>query len=199
MREYETAVVVQPELSDEGLRDLCARMNDVLEKNFAHRLGLDDQGKRKLAYEIRKFQKGHYLYLSYLDEGLAVPDLERILRLDESVLRFLTLQVNPDVKDIEARKAEAADLERIREQKAAERTAREAEEARARADEARARAEAAASETASAAAALAEGEAGDEASVDAGGELERGEAEQTGGAGALDADEQDKMPTEEEG
>jgi small subunit ribosomal protein S6 len=81
-----------------------------------------------MAYEIRHFQKGRYILLLYLDSGKVVPEIERVLRLDDSVLRFLTVQAKDDVVDIEARKAEAAELERLRAQRAAERAAREAEE-----------------------------------------------------------------------
>jgi small subunit ribosomal protein S6 len=81
-----------------------------------------------MAYEIKHFQKGRYILLLYLDNGKVVPEVERVLRLDDSVLRFLTVQAKDDVVDIEARKAEAAELERLRAQRAAERAAREAEE-----------------------------------------------------------------------
>jgi small subunit ribosomal protein S6 len=142
VREYETTLIVQPEISDEGVQTLCQRLDGVLEKHGAIRLLHDDAGKRRLAYEIRKFQKGRYITLSYLDEGKAVPDLERSLRLDDSILRFLTVQVADEVKDVEARKAEAAEQQRIREQKAAERAEREAEEAARAAEEETARAQA---------------------------------------------------------
>jgi small subunit ribosomal protein S6 len=132
LREYETTFIVQPEISDEGREALCQKLDAALEREGSVRLLLDDVGKRKLAYEIAKFQKGHYLTLSYLDTGKAVKELERLLRLEESVLRFLTVQVADDVTDIEARKTEAAEQEKIRKQRAAERAAREAEEERAR-------------------------------------------------------------------
>ncbi len=132
MREYETTFIVQPEISDEGREALCQKLDSALEKQGSVRLLLDDVGKRKLAYEIQKFQKGHYLTLNYLDEGGGVKEIERLLRLEESVLRFLTVQVAEAVADIEARKAEAAEQEQIRKQRAAERAAREAEEERAR-------------------------------------------------------------------
>jgi small subunit ribosomal protein S6 len=132
LREYETSFVVQPEISDEACQALCAKLDNALEKQGAVRLLLDDAGKRKLTYEIQKFQKGRYLTLSYLDKGPAVRELERLLRLEESVLRFLTVRVNDEVIDIEGRKTEAAEQERIRKQRAAERAAREAEEERAR-------------------------------------------------------------------
>lgn len=134
MREYETTFIVQPEISDEARGAFCTRLDTLLEREGAVRLGLDDVGKRKLAYEIRKFQKGHYYTLGYLDVGKVVKELERVLRLEESVLRFLTVQVADDVVDIEARKVEAAEQERVRKQRAAERAARDAEEERIRAE-----------------------------------------------------------------
>ena len=137
MREYETTFIVQPEISDEGVQTVCDRLDAVLSRRNATRLMVDDLGRRRLAYEIQNFQKGRYLTLMYLDTGDAVPEIERTLRLEDSVLRFLTIQVNDLVADVEARKAEAADLERLRAEKAAERAARDAEEAaRAEAEEA---------------------------------------------------------------
>jgi small subunit ribosomal protein S6 len=129
VREYETTFIVQPEISDERVAALTARLDELLERRGAVRLLYDDQGRRRLAYEIKKFQKGRYITLHYLDRGEAVADIERSLRLDDAILRFLTVQVNPEVLDIEARKVEAAELERIRAERAAERAAREAEEA----------------------------------------------------------------------
>ena len=135
MREYETTFIVQPEISDEGVKALCDRLDGVLAKRDATRLLYDDMGRRRLAYEIQHFLKGRYLTLMYLDTGAVIPELERTLRLEDSVLRFLTVQVSDHVVDIEARKKEAAELERVRAEKAAERAAREAEEEVARAAE----------------------------------------------------------------
>jgi small subunit ribosomal protein S6 len=138
VREYETTFIVQPEISDERVTALTGRLDELLERRGAIRLLFDDQGRRRLAYEIKKFQKGRYITLHYLDMGEAVAEIERSLRLDDAILRFLTVQVSPEVVDIEARKAEAAELERQRAQRAAERAAREAEEAARAAAEGRA-------------------------------------------------------------
>ena len=80
MREYETTFIVQPEITDEGVATLFGRLDDLLEKQKATRLLFDDQGKRRLAFEIQKFQKGRYVTLYYLDEGVVVPEIERVLR-----------------------------------------------------------------------------------------------------------------------
>ena len=129
MREYETTLIVQPEITDEGIASLQQRLDGTLESAKGIRLLYDDLGKRRLAYEIQNFQKGRYVMLRFLDEGTAIPGLERALHLEDSVIRFLTVQVSDRVEDVPARQAAAAEEERIRAEKAAERAAREAEEA----------------------------------------------------------------------
>ena len=132
LREYETTFIVQPEISDEGTKAILGRLDGILASAGATRLMCEDHGKRKLAYEINKFHKGHYYTLMYLDGGKVVPEVERSLRLDESVLRFLTVQTETDVTNVEERKAAAAQAEIEQAKRAAERAAREAEEAEAR-------------------------------------------------------------------
>jgi small subunit ribosomal protein S6 len=132
LREFETTFILQPEISDEGVRAVRERLDGILERHGATRLLYDDDGKRRLAYEIRHFQKGHYLTLHYFDGGKVVPEIERALRLDESVLRFLTVRVADEVGDVEERKRQAAEEEKVRAQRAAERAALEAQEAQER-------------------------------------------------------------------
>jgi len=132
MREYDTTFIVQPEISEDGREALVLRLRGVLERSGAAPLEVEDMGKKKLAYEIKKFQKGHYLSLFYLDSGKAVAELERALRLDESILRFLTVRTADAVEDVDARKARSVDLEKTRKERAAERAVREAEERAAR-------------------------------------------------------------------
>jgi len=182
LREYETNCIVQPEISDEGIATLRERFEGILERSGADRLAWDDQGKRRLAYEIESFQKGHYLVLSYLDDGKVVRELERVARMEESVIRFLTILANEEVIDLEARKKEAAELEEERNRKAAEAAAREAEEAAERAareeEERRAAEERAAAETEKQAAEAerraAEGETPGEGETPAEGETQAG-------------------------
>ena len=103
MREYETTLIVQPEISDEGIASLQERLDGILESADAIPLLYDDLGKRRLAYEIQDFQKGRYVMLQFLDKGTAIPGLERALRLEDSVIRFLTVQVSDHIKDVPAR------------------------------------------------------------------------------------------------
>jgi len=161
VREYETTIIVQPEISSEGTEALLSKMDSVLERAESVRLMCADLGKRKLAYEVRKFHKGHYYTLSFCDDGQVIPDLERNLRMEESVLRFMTVLVDDDVADLDVRKERGRELEAEQQKRAVEKAAREAEEARAReevervAAEERAKEEAAAAEQSAAEAATA--------------------------------------------
>ena len=137
LREFETTYILQPEITEEGAKAINQRLDSILERTGAIRLLLDDDGKRRLAFEIKHFQKGHYFTLHYFDGGKAVPEIERALRLDESVLRFLTVRVADEVGDIEERKRQAAEEEKLRAERAAERAALEAQEAREREAEGR--------------------------------------------------------------
>jgi small subunit ribosomal protein S6 len=133
VREYAFNFVIQPEITDEGIARICERFEGIVDRAGDTRLHYEELGRRRLAYEIRNFQKGHYLALHFLSNGKVVPELERSARLDDSILRFLTVLESESVEDIEARKKEAVVLEEDRKKKAAERAAREAEEAAARA------------------------------------------------------------------
>ena len=185
MREYETTFIVQPEITDEGIQAICHRIEAVLEKQGGTKLFYDDMGRRRLSYEIRNFQKGQYLTLFYLDEGKAIPEIERCLRLDDSILRYLTVLANDDVTDIEARKAEAAEIESLRAQKVVEKAEREAEDA------ARAAEEAATAEAAAAAAAKSEAAAKEAPDTEASAELSQDGDNDGGASDATDVPKSD--------
>ena len=136
MREYDLIYIIQPDATREREVEIHAKVDSFVSEGGGTHLLRDDWGKRKLAYEIHKFQKGHYFQLSFLGNGAFVPDMERQLRLDVDVLRFLTVLANDNVKDIEARVTQAREYEaeqaRRREERElleAERAAREAAEA----------------------------------------------------------------------
>jgi small subunit ribosomal protein S6 len=139
LREYEFTFVVQPEISDEGVQAISQRFEGILSTHKSEKLFYEDWGRRRLAYEIKNFQKGHYQVLHFLSDGKVVPELERSARLDDSILRFLTVLANEEVVDVDARRSEAVLLEEERKKRAAEKAVRDAEEAARAAEEAQAR------------------------------------------------------------
>jgi small subunit ribosomal protein S6 len=160
VREYELIYIIQPDATPEREKEIHSRIDEGIARAGGTFLLRDDWGKRKLAFEIRKFQKGRYVLAGFLGEGSIVDELERNLRLDPDVLRFLTVKTHDEVRDIEGRIAKAREEEAERARRREERERLEAERAAARqavADAAAARV--AAEEAASAAdASEAEGE-----------------------------------------
>jgi small subunit ribosomal protein S6 len=101
MRHYETLFVINPDLSEEDTTQLIEKFSGVLSKGGADILKTDLWGRRRLAYPIKKFSKGFYVVLEYGSDPEAVAEMERLFRIDEKILRFLTVKKN-NVFDPEA-------------------------------------------------------------------------------------------------
>ena len=86
----------------------------------------DDWGKRRLSYEIKKFQKGHYFQVNFLGSGKEVGEIERLMRIDADILRYMSVLANDEVKDVETRVVEAAKQAAEQAQRRAEREAERA-------------------------------------------------------------------------
>lgn len=92
MNRYEMGVVIRADLEEEAFR---AEMERV--KGFIDRFGgtidkIDEWGRRKLAYPIQKLTEGMYTFITYSAEGNTPKEVESRLRLQENVLRFLTIR-----------------------------------------------------------------------------------------------------------
>ena len=81
LRRYEITYLVQPEATDEERAKVEDRVAGVFSKMGAHVLRREDWGKRKLAYEIRKYNKAYYTYLIFAGTADVPAELERNLRL----------------------------------------------------------------------------------------------------------------------
>ncbi len=117
LREYETLVVLNPELADDAAGQTVDRLKDVLDKKKATLLREEKWGKRKLSFEVKKQARRHYFLLHYVAPVGTVAEVERTCRNIDQVIRFLTT-LNGDVTDIEAKKAE---VEKMVAKRAAER------------------------------------------------------------------------------
>jgi small subunit ribosomal protein S6 len=89
---YETLFILKPTLTDEETAAQVAKISAILTNEGAELLATDDMGMRKLAYQIEKNDRGYYTVLLYKAEGAMLNELERNLRINEEVLRFLTVK-----------------------------------------------------------------------------------------------------------
>jgi small subunit ribosomal protein S6 len=92
MNNYETLFVVKPTLTDEETTAQIAKVKAVLEKEGATILATDNMGMRKLAYPVQKNERGVYTIIYYNAEGTLINELERNLKINEEVIKFLTVR-----------------------------------------------------------------------------------------------------------
>ena len=107
-REYETIFILRADTANDGVATVNTRLRGILDSMGGKVLKLDNGGKRKLAYEVRKQLKGIYLYWRYLGTSGLVEELERNLRMLDSVIRYYTVKVDADVVP-DARPTEVTD------------------------------------------------------------------------------------------
>jgi len=96
-REYETIFILRADTANDGVAQVNQRLRGILESMGGKPLKLDNWGKRKLAYEVDKQLKGIYLYWRYLATAGTVEEVERNLRMLDSVVRYYTVKVDEDV------------------------------------------------------------------------------------------------------
>jgi small subunit ribosomal protein S6 len=93
VRQYETTIIVDSHLTTEQIEACIAKHSQLIEKNGGKIKLVDRWGKRRLAYEIAKRQYGFYVYIRFEGEGKLCLEMNRAFRLDDSILRFLTVAV----------------------------------------------------------------------------------------------------------
>jgi small subunit ribosomal protein S6 len=172
MNQYELIYVTRPQLNATDLEGLNAKVSDLIEKGSGQVLASEAWGRRRLAYPIAKNEHGVYTYLTFVAPADAPVSIEKAMGMDESFMRYMTVQLGQNV-DVDACRvsAEAKKAERDAAREAEEEAARAAAEAEAEekvvVEAARAAREAAAQADAAAAAAAAVAAAEDEASDEA--------------------------------
>jgi len=100
MRYYETLIITKPTLSDEEKQKIVDDLKEIISKYNGEVAAVDNIGVRELAYEIQKFPRGHYYIIYYKGTPEGVRELERIMRYNEDLLRFMTVkyETKKDIK-----------------------------------------------------------------------------------------------------
>lgn len=111
MRHYETTYILRPNLGEEQLTEIIDRTNAIVTNDGGAIIFLDRWGIKRLAYEINKEVQGYYVYLNYAAPGKTVDEIERIFRIDDRVLRYLTVKLGDtmNAESIEAEKQRIAE------------------------------------------------------------------------------------------
>ena len=115
MKHYETLYIISPELNDEDCKSVVTKHKDLIEKQKGVIIKLDEWGRRRLAYEVNKFDQGFYVLMDYCGGAEITAELARALNLDDKILKYQTIKlgdnVNPEdlIKAAEETRAGAAE------------------------------------------------------------------------------------------
>lgn len=92
MNKYELTVIVKPNLDEDALKAELASVQELVTKFGGNIEKVDDLGKRRLAYEIKKFNEGVYSFITFSSEAETPAEIERRMRIKENVLRYLIVR-----------------------------------------------------------------------------------------------------------
>ena len=97
-RTYEVMYIVDPETPAERIEKLNEAVGKVIEKEGGTVVRMDDIGRRTLAYPIEKRTEGHYVLFEIDGSGQEIAELERRMRVNDMIIRYITIRVDEDRK-----------------------------------------------------------------------------------------------------
>ncbi|TSA13898.1 MAG: 30S ribosomal protein S6 [Deltaproteobacteria bacterium] len=105
-RRYETIFIAKPNLSPDDLKNLADKMKDIMVQGGGQIVKFDEWGVKRLAYAVKKHNQGFYFFTDYAGAPALVKELERNLKIDDRVIKYLTVKLE-DALPAESLQAEA--------------------------------------------------------------------------------------------
>ena len=94
MYDYEVALIIRPEVEDEGQEAIIERLSQILIADGGQVANVEKWGRRRLAYPINKVDEGFYYFIQGQFSASVLSELERNVRLSESILRHMVLRTD---------------------------------------------------------------------------------------------------------
>lgn len=110
-REYETIYILRPNTDRALADDVAGKLNEAIRTTGATLTGVELWGQRRLAYPIKNHHRGIYVYVKYLGQGATVAEIERQLRLSDSIIRFQTVNTRENVPVAEVTATDMSSVE----------------------------------------------------------------------------------------
>lgn len=91
MNKYESVVIFNPSLEEETIKSLIAKFTDLINNNGKVEK-VDELGKKRLAYEIKKQKEGYYIVIYFEADPTIISELERVYRIADEVMKFIVIK-----------------------------------------------------------------------------------------------------------
>lgn len=99
MTNYESVIIARQDLAPTQVSNIVANLSKSIEDFGGQVVRVDNWGLKNLAYRVKKNRKGHYVLLNITAPTPAVAEHQRLLRLNEDVIRFMTVKVEEFSKE----------------------------------------------------------------------------------------------------
>ncbi|MCO6512390.1 MAG: 30S ribosomal protein S6 [Aridibacter famidurans] len=100
-RVYELMYIADPATDPDTIEQLNKEIGELIEKEGGSVVKFEDMGKRQLAYRIDKFNEGHYCLFEIEGSGSEIAEVERRMRVNDKIVRYLTVRVDEERKAAE--------------------------------------------------------------------------------------------------
>jgi small subunit ribosomal protein S6 len=97
-RTYEVMYIIHPDTDGEKITKLNTAVGNLIEKEGGTVVRMDDIGRKQLAYPIDKKTEGHYVLFEIEGSGQEIAELERRMRVNDMIIRYMTVRVDEDRK-----------------------------------------------------------------------------------------------------
>lgn len=104
-RTYELMFIVRPDMTEEDQDKLISNLESAVTSSGGQMKNVEKMGKRRLAYTVRKFNDGLYILITFEGGGGLVHELERRLRVNEPVIKFISVRIDEEQKRLNKIKA----------------------------------------------------------------------------------------------
>lgn len=94
MNRYEVALIIRPEVEQEGQDALIARLSEILTAGGGQVENVEPWGRRRLAYPIKKVQEGVYCFVQGQFAPAVLPEVDRWAKLSDSILRHMVIRMD---------------------------------------------------------------------------------------------------------
>ena len=91
MSKYESVIIINPNVDEEGIKALISRFSDLINTDGKVEK-VDELGKRKLAYDVKKCKEGFYAVFYFEANSNLISELERNYRITDEVIKFMTVK-----------------------------------------------------------------------------------------------------------
>ena len=91
MNKYESVIIINPSVEEEANKAIISKYTDII-NNEGKVESVEEVGKKKLAYEIKKNQEGYYVIFNFEAKPELISELERNYRIDDEILKFITIR-----------------------------------------------------------------------------------------------------------